>query len=115
MGWKANTRTVRPSAAAATFLSIATLLAPAAGCSGRIDSNPVAEERTRSVAQNLGLGATATPFELEVLTTLCTANGREDVFRLINRGTAPVPLSNISFKYWADDTSGQTIVPIVQN
>ena len=57
------------------------------------------------------MGNTSEPLELEVLTKSCAANRTEDVFRVVNRGAVAVKLSDISIKYWAYDTSGQTLVP----
>jgi hypothetical protein len=37
----------------------------------------------------------------------------QDFFEVINHGSTPVNLSDISIKFWADDTSGQTLVPHV--
>jgi alpha-tubulin suppressor-like RCC1 family protein len=103
------------SFASAVASIVLALLTVAPGCAGKVSPGTDTEARTSTVSQNLGLGLTATPLELEVLTSLCTATGRQDVFRLTNRGTTPVKLSDVSFKYWADDTSGQTLVPTLQS
>ena len=114
MGWQTITKTVGLSASGLASL-FAVLVALAPGCAGSVSSGTTSDTSTRSVAQPLGLGATATPLQLEVLTTSCIANGREDVFRVTNRGTAPVPLSDVALRYWADDTSGQSLVATVQS
>ena len=49
--------------------------------------------------------------QLKVLTNSCGANQMQDFFQVINTGTAAVKLSDIKIKYWADDTSGQFLVP----
>jgi kumamolisin len=37
----------------------------------------------------------------------------QDFFEVINNGTTPVTLSDITIKFWADDSSGQNLVPHV--
>jgi hypothetical protein len=53
------------------------------------------------------------PLQLQVLTNSCGANQMQDFFQVVNAGSTPVTLSDISIKFWADDTSGQAIVPHV--
>jgi alpha-tubulin suppressor-like RCC1 family protein len=51
--------------------------------------------------------------QLKVLTNSCGANQMQDFFQVTNTGTATVKLSDIKIKFWADDTSGQTLAPHV--
>ena len=51
--------------------------------------------------------------QLKVLTNSCGANQIQDFFQVTNSGTAAVKLSDIKIKLWADDTSGQGLVPHV--
>jgi hypothetical protein len=53
--------------------------------------------------------------QLEVLTNSCGANQMQDFFEVINNGSTPVTLSDITVKFWAYDTSGQSLVPHVWN
>jgi alpha-tubulin suppressor-like RCC1 family protein len=51
--------------------------------------------------------------QLEVSTASCAANGAQDFFEVINNGSAGVKLSDITIKFWIDDTSGNAVVPHV--
>ena len=50
------------------------------------------------------------PVELQVLTNSCGANQAQDFFQVINHGTAPVTVSDISIKLWVDETSASNVV-----
>jgi hypothetical protein len=56
--------------------------------------------------------STAT-LQLQVLTNSCGANQAQDFFEVTNTGSSPIKLSDISIKFWVDDTTGQSIVPHV--
>ncbi|MGA2447324.1 MAG: protease pro-enzyme activation domain-containing protein [Polyangiaceae bacterium] len=56
-------------------------------------------------------GLTTSPLELQVLTNSCGANQIQQFFQVVNGGAYPVKLSDITIKYWIDDTSGQAVVP----
>ncbi len=49
--------------------------------------------------------------QLKVQTSTCVANQVQDFFQVVNTGSTAVKLSDISIKLWADDTSGQSLVP----
>ena len=51
-------------------------------------------------------GFSGASVQLQVLTSSCTATGREDAFRITNAGMTPIALSHLAFKYWAYDTTG---------
>src|SRR5450755_2949401 len=51
--------------------------------------------------------------QLKVLTNSCGANQIQNFFQVTNSGTAAVKLSDIKIKLWANDTSGQGLVPHV--
>jgi hypothetical protein len=77
-----------------------------AGCSSA--SHPTEPgERIGSVGEHLTSSA---GLQLEVLTNSCGANQVQDFLQITNTGTTSVPLSQITVKVWADDTSGQSLV-----
>ena len=102
---KSSARVVSPG----EFVTVLFLAMLVPACAGRVARE--GDPQTTTVAEPLGLGNTSEPLELEVLTKSCAANRTEDVFRVVNRGAVAVKLSDISIKYWAYDTSGQTLVP----
>lgn len=64
-------------------------------------------------ARRAALTAAGPPLKLAVLTNSCGANQAQDFLQVTNTSSAPIKLSDISIKYWVDDTSGQTVVPHV--
>jgi hypothetical protein len=50
---------------------------------------------------------------VKTLTNSCGANQAQDFFEVTNTGTTSIRLSDISIKFWVDDTSGQKVVPHV--
>jgi hypothetical protein len=58
-------------------------------------------------------GLASTDLVLRVSENTCAANLAQDYFEVTNGSSAPVPLSNITIKYWLNDTSGGTITPEV--
>jgi hypothetical protein len=78
-------------------------LAPAISCS-RDGSVPDLAEQTSAIVSTAAL-------QLKVLTASCGANQMQDFFQITNTGTTAVKLSDIKVKLWADDTSGQALVP----
>lgn len=52
--------------------------------------------------------------QLELLTNSCGPNEVQDFFQVTNKGTTPITLSDITIKFWVDDTSGVSIVPDVR-
>src|ERR1019366_6855539 len=58
---------------------------------------------------------TSAPLQLQVLTNSCGANQTQDFFQVVNSGKTAVNLSDIVIKFWADDTTGQSLVPHVWN
>jgi hypothetical protein len=73
----------------------------ASGCSHSDDG-----ERTSAIVSTASL-------QVKVLTNSCGANQMQDFFQIVNAGTTAVKLSDIKIKFWANDTSGQAIVPHV--
>ena len=51
--------------------------------------------------------------QVQVLTTSCSANQVQNTFEIVNTGSTPIALDDIAIKYWAFDTSGQTLQPNV--
>jgi hypothetical protein len=43
----------------------------------------------------------------------CGSNQTQQFFEVINQGTTPVTLSDLTFKFWADDTTGQGLAGAV--
>jgi kumamolisin len=88
------------------------------GCSqGAKSSDPpevAAPANIETITQALSQ-ATPTPsstgLALQVLTNSCGANQVQNFFQVTNNGSTTVPLSSIQIKLWADDTSGQKVVP----
>jgi hypothetical protein len=80
------------------------IAAPTAGGNGA--------PRVREIDPTCG-GLTSSPLQVQVLTNSCGTNQMQDFFEIINTGTTPVTLSDISIKFWAYDTSGQPLVPHV--
>lgn len=82
----------------------AALLANAFGCSR---GAPVAVDvRTSALLSGANLS-------LEVLTNSCGANQAQDFFEVVNNTTTGVKLSDVTIKFWVDDTSGNAVVPHV--
>jgi hypothetical protein len=53
----------------------------------------------------------AASLQMKVLTNSCGASQVQDFFQVTNTGGVAIKLSDIKIKLWADDTSGQTLVP----
>jgi hypothetical protein len=51
--------------------------------------------------------------ELETLTSTCVANQAQDFFEVVNNSTSGVKVSDLTIKFWLDDTSGSAILPHV--
>jgi hypothetical protein len=88
-------------------VSLAFSLLWTAGCSTASEPEPV--ERIASAI----VGLAGPQLQLKVLTNSCGTNQRQDFLEIVNAGSAPVKLSDIEVKLWADDTSGQTLAPHV--
>jgi hypothetical protein len=56
-------------------------------------------------------GVTSANLQLEVSKNACAGNLAQDYFQVTNGTGSPVPLSQISIKYWLNDTSTAGIVP----
>jgi hypothetical protein len=99
-----RTVTVKVVADALATAGLLLALAPASSCS-RAASSPEAQEQTSSPV------VSTAALQLKVLTASCGASQMQDFFQIVNTGTSPVKLSDIKIKFWADDTSGQALVP----
>jgi alpha-tubulin suppressor-like RCC1 family protein len=53
--------------------------------------------------------------QVEVRTDTCGDNIVANYFRVVNNGTTPIKLSDISLKYWAYDTTGIDLISRVQD
>lgn len=85
-----------------SVLALSALWAAACSNGGQVD----ASERTSAIVSTA-------PLQVKELTNSCGANQVQDFFQVTNTGTTPVKLSDIKIKLWADDTSGQALVPHV--
>jgi len=56
---------------------------------------------------------TAANLQLQVSKNACAGNMAQDYFKVTNATTAPVTLSQLSIKYWINDTNAASIVPAV--
>lgn len=56
----------------------------------------------------MGCGQSSANLTLEEYTS-CSANQAQQFFKVVNNGTMPVNLSDITIKFWADDTSGSNL------
>jgi hypothetical protein len=83
------------------------VFAVAAGGCGSRPTTATLESRRAAVT------AAGPPLRLSVLTNSCGANQAQDFFQVTNTSGAPIALSDITIKYWVDDTSGQAVVPHV--
>jgi hypothetical protein len=118
MGWKSMT--ARGFALATCVLAFEVISAPACS-SDDGSSKPTVGSLEQVASQGSAVTAPACsalssqPLQLEVLTNTCGANQMQDFFEVINNGSTPVTLSDITIKFWADDTSGQNLVANVYN
>jgi hypothetical protein len=95
----------------ATRMALSLLsLAPLAACSKGAGTGAEVETVQSGV---IPAGDTLSPanLQLSTLTNSCGANQAQDFFKIVNSGTTPVTLSDITVKLWVDDTSGQTLAP----
>ncbi len=56
-----------------------------------------------------GGGVTTVDLALQVSKNSCVANLAQDYFQVTNASGAPVPLSNLTIKYWVYDTTGTNV------
>jgi hypothetical protein len=82
----------------------------ALGCQGAAD--PAAGSDVETVRGALN-GVTSTNLQLLVSKNACAGNVAQDYFKVTNASTAAVPLSQITIKYWINDTSVPSITPQV--
>jgi hypothetical protein len=68
---------------------------------------------TDSGAFDAGSGVTSTNLQLQVSENACAVNLAQDYFEVTNGSTGPVNLSNVTIKYWINDTSGVQVTPEV--
>ena len=100
VSWRSMPRATRSLGASGLMLSA--LWASACSSGGEVDET----QRTSAIVSTAAL-------QVKVLTNSCVANQRQDIFEVINTGPTPVKLSDLKIKMWADDTSGQALVPHV--
>jgi alpha-tubulin suppressor-like RCC1 family protein len=77
----------------------------AAGC-GTKAAPPATEAVRAALLSSAGL-------TLETSTASCAANQTQDFFEVINNSSAGVKVSDITVKFWIDDTSGNAVIPHV--
>jgi hypothetical protein len=82
----------------------------ALGCQG---TDSVGDDVTTVVGAISANGVTTANLQLQVAKNACASNVAQDYFKVTNATTASVPLSQISIKYWINDTSAASIVPAV--
>jgi xanthomonalisin len=83
-----------------------------ANCSGGTASPR--DEATATAREALGGSQlSSASLQLQELTAVCGASQVQDFFQVVNSGSAPVTLSDITIKYWVDDTSGVPAAPNV--
>jgi hypothetical protein len=73
-----------------------------------MEAGPSQPERTATATQ--ALSGNNISLQLRARTVTCDAKQVRDAFRITNEGTTPVKLSDITVKFWIDDTSGHAIV-----
>ncbi|MGA2447207.1 MAG: protease pro-enzyme activation domain-containing protein [Polyangiaceae bacterium] len=98
-----------------TFVAAA-LAASLLGCAGKVSQSDdgvgsSSQAVTSSAAASSSDALSTASLQLKVLTNSCGANQAQDFFEVTNEGTTPIKLSDISVKFWVDDTSGQSVVP----
>ena len=85
----------------------------ALGCQGN-DGNGGATEDVETVRGALSAsGTTSAAVQLQVSKNPCATNVAQDYFKVTNATTAAIPLSQITIKYWINDTSTVAIAPAV--
>jgi alpha-tubulin suppressor-like RCC1 family protein len=75
-----------------------------AGCGERVDVT------TKEVSSALLSSANVS---LNILTNSCGASQAQDFFEIKNDGSTPVTASDLTIKFWVDDTSAADIVPAI--
>ncbi|HVZ80709.1 MAG TPA: hypothetical protein VHE12_07910 [bacterium] len=68
--------------------------------------------KTSTPTSGTGCGTSTANLQLMEFSS-CGGNQSMEKFEVINKGTAPVTLSDISIKFWVDDVSGQGLVGAV--
>jgi hypothetical protein len=71
-----------------------------------VSHTPIAGNPWCAASYNAGL-------KLEVLTNYCGQNQAQQFFQVTNTSSKPITLSDISIKFWLDDTSGADVVPMI--
>jgi Pro-kumamolisin, activation domain/Cellulose binding domain len=79
------------------------------------------DEPLGAAAQALAVGGAALPsngltgsnLQLAVSKNSCSVNGAQDYFKVTNGTGAALTLSDLSIKYWINDTSGNNVAPQV--
>ncbi len=117
-----------PPRIAIVAFGIAMSVVIAAGCGGRRGSAPGESTATTSEPwsgrgggsdAHSDAGAASTlviaPISLEERTETCGAREVEDFFEVVNTGSAPIKLSDISIKFWAFDTTGRPMIAHVRH
>jgi len=85
----------------------------AIGCQGS-DGNTGTTDDVETVRGALSAsGTTTAAIQLQVSKNACAANVAQDYFKVTNATTAAVPLSQLTIKYWVNDTSAAAIAPAV--
>lgn len=87
-------------------ISAASMVA-AAGC--RDEAGSRSDGVTTRTAALTGGTFSSANLDLQVLTNSCGANQAQDFFQVINKGTAPITLSDVTIKLWANDTSSSAL------
>jgi hypothetical protein len=89
-------------------LVCAALFVNTLGCSSQ--GSGAVDEKVSTTTQKLtGGGLSATPLNLTVSKNACASNTAQDYFNVRNAGSTATKLSDITIKYWINDTSGSPI------
>ena len=80
------------------------------GHSARADGSVDAGDDAQIADASAPASFSSAALQVEVRTEACESNLVSNYFRVVNGGTTPIKLSDISIKYWAYDTSSTTLV-----
>jgi hypothetical protein len=85
----------------------------AVGCWHRADPAGARDVVVVQGAVTSGDTISSAKLQLQTKTNLCGAKEAQDYFQVVNKGTSAIKVSDITIKYWINDTSGQPVVPHV--
>jgi len=86
---------------------IGSALLAAVGCNHASGLDEPVESRASAVVLS------TTNLDLQVSGNSCWGNGAQSYFKVTNNGSAAVKLSDVTVKFWVNDTTGSPVVPHV--